>query len=318
MDIQRRYSYDPQWWLIGYIFAGCIIMMILTAFPWIFSLKIGVSLGGFLFLMTLLLTLRRLIFRRYLELGESALMLPTGFLRSRIVEIPYSAIERIWETRMLLADVLCLGVGKRTFEIRTSFLPDEGSYMAIRDFLGSSAQRNSSGAGVSEVKETEPLSEYGTSSSYFGDGEIYSFEEERVVWRFGNEPNVARYSYGIWRLPDFIIRGLDGGELLRIRRSRRFPWARFHLLVNGNPIGQIRSCGVLFTRYRLSVGDSPDWKFHLPHFTVNFRGICESGDTLRIKRIDHWNWYVGIQHGAASLPLLATIAFLHRERLRHG
>lgn len=271
-------------------------------------------------MMTFLLTLRQLIFRRYLELGESALILPTGFLQSRIVEIPYSAIERIWGTHVLIfvaLDVICIGTTKGTFEIHAWFIEDQSSFLAIGEFLGA-AIVSSSGAGVSEVKETAPFSEYGTSSSYFGDGEIYSFEEERVVWRFGNEPNVARCSYGIWRLPDFVIRGLDGGELLRIRRCRRFPWARFDLLVNGNPIGQIRSCGVLFTRYRLSVGDSPDWKFHLPHFTVNFRGICESGDTLRIERVGHWNWYVGIQHGAASLPLLATIAFLHRERLRHG
>jgi hypothetical protein len=92
--------------------------------------------------MALLLLVRRLALRRCLVLDTDALLLPTGFLRVRAVRIPYEGINRVWRTRLVWIDVLCLGTTRGTFEILPTLLPEPGSFTAIEQFLNAQVQRN--------------------------------------------------------------------------------------------------------------------------------------------------------------------------------
>jgi hypothetical protein len=83
----------------------------------------------------LLLAVRRLAFKCYLVLDSDAFVLPTGFLRVRTVRIPYTAIERIWETRLPFAVVLSVSTKEGKFEVVSAMLPDAGSYIDVGKFL---------------------------------------------------------------------------------------------------------------------------------------------------------------------------------------
>jgi hypothetical protein len=50
-----------------------------------------------------------------------------------------------------------------------------------------------------------PGNQYATWCTYYGDGNIYSFEEGRVVFGFRNEPQPKTLMYGLVRLPEFVV-----------------------------------------------------------------------------------------------------------------
>ncbi len=87
MEIRRRFPYDPPWRHIGYVAACVLIVAIPTSLGW-FSFKIGITGMIVLSLGVFLLTVRRLAFRRHLELENDALVLPAGFLRAQITRVP--------------------------------------------------------------------------------------------------------------------------------------------------------------------------------------------------------------------------------------
>ena len=65
--------------------------------------------------------------------------------------------------------------------------------------------------------------------TYYGEGEVFSFDEQRIALRFHNEPSVRHYSYGWVWLPEFVVADSDGRELVRISRKKRFPRPLFEL-----------------------------------------------------------------------------------------
>jgi len=143
MNLPRRYSYNPKLWLLVLTFGAGVAWIAAVAVqcgrsPNTFSL----SFGLIPILLGLLLTVRRLAFKRYLVLDSDALMLPTGFLRVRTTRIPYMNIERVWQIRLPWMAVLCIGTKQGKFDVLSGMLPEAGSYVAVGEFLNSRAQES--------------------------------------------------------------------------------------------------------------------------------------------------------------------------------
>ncbi len=142
MKLPRQYAYNPGWRILILTFGSGLAWISLLAFignhP---PSPIGLSFGLLPILMGLLLTVRRLVFKRHLILDRDALMVPTGFLRIRTKRIPYMDIERVWQVRLLWANVLCVDTKQGKFEIVSTLLPETDSVIAIGAFLNSKARQ---------------------------------------------------------------------------------------------------------------------------------------------------------------------------------
>ncbi len=144
MNPPRRYSYNPKLRLLVLNFGAgvawiAVATLLCACRPNTFSLSFGLVP----ILIGLLLTVRRLVFKRYLVLDSDALMLPTGFLRVRATRIPYKDIERVWQIRLPWMPVLCVGTKQGKFEVLSGMLPETGSYVAVGEFLNLQAQDGS-------------------------------------------------------------------------------------------------------------------------------------------------------------------------------
>lgn len=143
MDLPRRYSYNPRLRLIlSTVGAGAvwIVLQRLSCgrIPYGFSLWFGllpIALG-------LLLAVRRAKAYRYLLLDRDELLLPTGFLQTRITRIPYISIERVSRIYLPGTAVLRLATKNGRFEIASTLLPDSESYLAVEKFLNVRAREN--------------------------------------------------------------------------------------------------------------------------------------------------------------------------------
>ncbi|SRR6266705_3298304 len=143
MNLPRQYSYNPRLWLIVLTFGGGIawitaVGLLCACRPHAISLSFGLAP----IILGLLLTVRRLAFKRYLLLDTDALVLPTGFLRVRTTRIPYMSIERVWQTRLPFAAVLCVATKEARFDVVSAMLPDVASYIDVGKFLNSQMDRS--------------------------------------------------------------------------------------------------------------------------------------------------------------------------------
>jgi len=143
MNLPREYLYNPTWRIIAFLSGAGLSWLVLVKVLSAGRLSVfSLSFGLIPIAMALLLVIRRLALKRRLVLDTDALLLPTGFLRVRAVRIPYDDIDRVWRTRLVWIDVLCLGTKRGKFEILPTLLPEPGSFTAIEQFLGSHVQRN--------------------------------------------------------------------------------------------------------------------------------------------------------------------------------
>jgi hypothetical protein len=147
MNLPRQYSYNPGLSLVFLAFGGGPAYLLVVAFacgcrPHGLVLLIGLALT----VLGLILAVRRTAFKCYLVLSEDALFLPTGFGRVRTTRIPFTSIERWWESNPLLTGttVLSLATKDGKFEIVSTMLPDAASYREVRKFLNSHSSRASS------------------------------------------------------------------------------------------------------------------------------------------------------------------------------
>jgi len=58
--------------------------------------------------------------------------------------------------------------------------------------------------------------------------------------------------------------------------------------------------------------------FFMPSFSVWFHGTTETGGRIWVLRWHHRVWLVRLDSSIDTFHLVAAIAFIHRERLRHG
>jgi len=169
----------------------------------------------------------------------------------------------------------------------------------------------------SRVNQPGDPMKYGFQCTYEGSGAIYEADKKEPLWQFaGQEGRRERYPYGFFRLPDFVVYDPDKRERFRCKRVRRLPRARFVMTENGQPICTISQRSILLNRYRLDFASGERWTFHMPMFTIYFKGWSETGGKVFVRIETHNTWFLQIDEGRDSPQLLAALAFIHRERLR--
>jgi hypothetical protein len=139
MDLPRRYPYDPQWRLVLFTLAAGAPLVALGTMrrP---SLQVALVLESPFIVLAVLLALRRLVFRRFIELQPDAMLLPTGFLNVCTTRIPYAEIADVLSN----SSVLWIETEKGVHWIRTLWLPELGSFSALRGFLLTYSRQDSS------------------------------------------------------------------------------------------------------------------------------------------------------------------------------
>jgi hypothetical protein len=153
--------------------------------------------------------------------------------------------------------------------------------------------------------------------SYEGNGEIFDSKGE-VLWRVKTQHfNSPHYPYGFFRLPDFIIYDKINNEILRVTRKRGL-WDHCLMIEEGVSVCGIRQRSILLNNYRLDFADQSKWTFHMPLFTVLFKGKSDKGTRIQVRARSHNVWYVLIDPQADNYRLVAALAFIHRERLRRN
>lgn len=256
-------------------------------------------------LLGLGLAIRRIVLRRFLELGLDAVSLPTGFLRMKSVKISYADILAVQEVRLGRTTVLKLRTQKRSFEIVSVFMANNADYTMVTNFFNSLPAPKEIAASL----QNQPVQpgKYCFQCSYEGDGGIYDSRGEIV-----GHSKTQHFK----RLPDFVIYDKSDNELIRIKRDRGFVVSRFVMIENGIAVCRITQRSILLNRYQLVFADGATWKFHMPLFTVIFKGWSETGARIRVRLRSHNVWYVMIDSEADNPRLVAALAFIHRERLR--
>jgi hypothetical protein len=277
------------------------------------SVKIGVSGGILLLVLALIETVRRLAFPRSLELGPDSLLLPHISYEYKLREyrIPYADIRRMWEVAKGNGSVLMLQTSERTVAVSSLLLPNMSSYIAVRGFI------------KFQVTPTEPkplppaeAGKYILHCNYDGSGEIYVSSGE-IRWRvkadFSGRPH---HPYRRFQLPDFVVYDWTDREIYRFKVVRKLVLAHFVMVENGLPVCTIRQRSLFLNKYTLDFANGQQWIFRLPLFSVMFGGLSATGAKIRVRLLTHNVWHVWMDEMADNPPLVAALAFIHRECLR--
>ena len=169
-----------------------------------------------------------------------------------------------------------------------------------------------------QTTQAPEYKDYRFDSSWEGNGQI-SDEKSKPLWRYLSPGRFSNSSfYGFFRLPVFVVEDLEGHELLSFRRIKRFPFGVYQIKEGNRLIGAIRQGAFLFTKYHIEFESGLRCTFCLPLFTVWFRGKTETGERILVRLWGHRTWFVRLDPKINNFQLLAAIAFIHRERLRHG
>ena len=160
--------------------------------------------------------------------------------------------------------------------------------------------------------------DYRFDSSWEGDGQI-SDAVNKPLWRYKSVGRKSHSSlYGFFRLPVFVVQDLEGRELLAFTRTKRFPFAVYEVKEGDRLVGTIRQRAFLFNEYLLEFESGLRCTFRMPLFTVWFKGTSETGGRILVRLWQHRIWFVRLDSSINNFHLVAAIAFIHRERLRHG
>ena len=316
MDLPRRFAYDVNYGPIAGLLIvgmGLTVLALVGAGFWLY-LPMGVLIGG----LGLVIAARRLFSPRVLELENDALLLPTGFFRTRVERIPYDQIESLGEKTLnsLIARIRIfkLFACGRLFEIVSARLRSEAEYEAIGDFLKALP-------GPKEkqlARESAPVvpGKYCFRCSYEGNGVIFNSRGD-ALWRTETRHRGRpRYPYGLFRLPDFVVSDPAGREFVTIKRERGFIFSTCVMLENGQPVCRISQRSVLLNQYTLDFDGASKWRFQMRLFTVVFGGTSDTGATVLVRVAGHNTWFVQIDSEADNPRLAVALAFIHRERLR--
>jgi hypothetical protein len=85
---------------------------------------------------------------------------------------------------------------------------------------------------------------------------------------------------------------------------------------NNMPVCTIRQRSLLLNHYSLEFTRGAKWNFHLPLFTIYYKGTSDTGDEVLVRMPRHDTWQLKIGSDADSLYLITALALIHRERQR--
>jgi hypothetical protein len=118
----------------------------------------------------------------------------------------------------------------------------------------------------------------------------------------------------LFRKPDFVLFDAEEREVLRVRRTTRFP-ARFEIIEGGRVIGEIALRSILRNQYTIEFDAGLRWLVRMPLFTTYFAGASSTGTRAWIVvGPSERQWRLLVEPEADSVHLLCGLAFIHRER----
>ena len=135
-----------------------------------------------------------------------------------------------------------------------------------------------------------------------------------VRWYFRTEPCRSPVSpLNLFRRPDFVLRDVEEREVLRIRRTTRFPPC-FNMIENGAVVGTVRLRSILLNKYEIVLNAGPTWTFRMPLFTIHFHGESSSNSRVWVYvGPSKMRWTLLAESGTDDVRLLAGLAFIHHE-----
>jgi hypothetical protein len=168
------------------------------------------------------------------------------------------------------------------------------------------------------MSESPNHRDYGFSSDWDGNGEIYDVERQIVTWKcqFKNLRRRADEA-GKQSKPVFALFDADGKESLAIHRDAGFFIApKYRILEKSSQVGSIFQRSILFTRYEFSFASGSKWKLYLPMFTVWGSGESADQGKLTFRFKTRRLWMIRLTTDFGYPPLMAALAFVTRKKLQ--
>lgn len=298
-----RYPYNPRWKpSLGILVFGVALFafgFLRARFSWF--------VGGFGIALSLLggaLILRRIAFPRYIDADEYSILIPSGILRAFPRRLVFGDIISIHEGASLT-----LRTSQQSFEIVYDLLPNEAAYSAIKEHISDRLRSSYKRLDMSGFVT------YRFRNMNAGYGEIYN-SSGSLVLRYSPPKSILNMFNGITRCPPFILSNPDGKEVLRIHRDGFYPLRRYSIAEGDSHVGSIRNCSLFHTKYHVHFSNNIDWSFEIPMFTVRFIGTSSAGSTIKVHLASELVWDVLFEIGQDSLPVVASLAFVHSNRCR--
>jgi len=135
--VRMSIPYNPSVKAVGESFGTGVLLGVLHLFPVFRSrLWLFVAIGFILF--SVLILLRRLVWKRVLIVRDDALIVPTGFLRLRRARLAFADIRRVSFGQLFQIVVLRVSTDERSVEIMDRYLPDREVLFELRRILETS------------------------------------------------------------------------------------------------------------------------------------------------------------------------------------
>src|SRR5581483_9244248 len=132
-------------------------------------------------------------------------------------------------------------------------------------------------------------------------------------WQFKTEPPRHAWSpVNLLGKPAFVLLDRATREVLRIRQHKRIPPC-FEIVQSAEIVGEIRRLGVV--SYRVQLVGGLTWTFRMPPFTHYFCATSNANTRVwvRVWRSE-MTWVLLVPPEADDVRLVASLAFIHRER----
>jgi hypothetical protein len=149
IESPHRYPYNPPLRFVLLSFSIGFLWFAVDWFRWRYTPSAGFgswrSLIGLIpIAFAIVVGVRRIFGEHCLVLDHDSLFLPIGLFQMRTEKIEYTSIRRVWRhyTTYYAVAVLQVATETRTFNIMSTFLPDNDSFCALEEFLTRKAREN--------------------------------------------------------------------------------------------------------------------------------------------------------------------------------
>lgn len=140
-------------------------------------------------------------------------------------------------------------------------------------------------------------------------GAICRYPSDDPQWRIASDRN----PWGVLACRAFRLLDAQNTELIRIHRTRRFPFSIFTIYEGRAPIGTISLKSLLLNRYEINLIGQPIWTFHWRLYSTRCSAVSSDNVEVQVIKQAHTAWLVWLPKECESVPLLAALSFLHRR-----
>ncbi|MBN2254932.1 MAG: hypothetical protein JW736_04445 [Deltaproteobacteria bacterium] len=115
--------------------------------------------------------------------------------------------------------------------------------------------------------------------------------------------------------PTLTVADPSGMALLTAERKRMFPFARFVLMEDNNPVCVIRQPNVFRQQFVMEFTNGVICTFDMPKLRGTFSGESITGLKVEVA-VDRYNWNITVHGEMSRLHLLSALTVLYREWMK--